>query len=148
LRDGAAVRALVNHATAKVIGRTKAGTLTLRKDARGLRVAIDPPNTSVARDVIESIQRRDITGMSFGFSVLADEWRMDHGLPIRYLTDMQIAKSRSSRGLPTRARMWRWRSDRFSASSRRSGRRSTGWKNGTEHRSRRVDTRAAASGGP
>lgn len=90
IREALDVRALVDHDSGKVIGRTKAGTLMLRKSRRGLEVEIDPPNTTAARDLLESIERGDISGMSFGFRVLSDEWHMDDGEPVRDVTDMII----------------------------------------------------------
>ena len=52
LREGLDVRALVDHDPSKVLGRTKAGTLTLAKDAHGLRAEIDPPDTNAGRDIL------------------------------------------------------------------------------------------------
>jgi HK97 family phage prohead protease len=89
---GADVRALVDHDSSKIIGRTRAGTLALRKTSRGLQVEIDPPNTSYARDILESVSRGDVTGMSFGFRVLSDEWRMEDGMPLREVQDMDISE--------------------------------------------------------
>ncbi len=90
LRDALDVRALVDHKSAKVLGRVSAGTLKLRTDSRGLAVEIDPPDTTVARDVLELIRRRDISGMSFAFRTLKDEWRMDGDTPIREVLDMSV----------------------------------------------------------
>jgi len=92
LREGLDVRALIDHDTGKVIGRTTAGTLSMRKDKRGLRIEIDPPNTSYARDLLESVSRGDISGMSFGFRVLTDDWRMEDGEPVRDVYDMTISE--------------------------------------------------------
>lgn len=89
---GGDVRALVDHDSSKIIGRTRAGTLQLRKTSRGLQVEIDPPDTSYARDLIESVSRGDVDGMSFGFRVLSDDWRMDDGVPLREVTDMEISE--------------------------------------------------------
>ena len=61
------VRALFNHNSACILGRTTAGTLRLTTDARGLRYEIDPPDTQAARDLIASIRRGDVTGSSFAF---------------------------------------------------------------------------------
>ena len=66
---GGDVRALVDHDSSKVLGRTKAGTLSIMEDKHGLLVSIDPPDTTYARDIIESLKRGDISGMSIGFSI-------------------------------------------------------------------------------
>ena len=70
LRENLDVRALVNHDSAKVLGRTTAGTLRLAKDAHGLRVEIHAPDTTAGRDIVTSVQRGDVTGMSFEFAVV------------------------------------------------------------------------------
>jgi len=78
------VRALINHNSDKILGRTKSGTLRLSTDERGLFYEIDPPDTSYARDLIESLKRGDITQSSFAFSVEKDSWNEDgEGIPIR-----------------------------------------------------------------
>ena len=73
LKD-ADVRALIDHDSGRVIGRSSAGTLRLVEDERGLAVEIDLPDTSDGRDIATLVERGDIDGMSFGFRVTHDEW--------------------------------------------------------------------------
>ena len=68
------VRALIDHDSARVLGRTKAGTLRLSEDERGLRFDVDLPATTIAADLKASMARGDIDQASFGFSVAREEW--------------------------------------------------------------------------
>lgn len=63
------VRALFNHDPNIILGRSRAGTLTLSEDDIGLRYEITPPNTQTAKDLVESIRRGDISQSSFAFSM-------------------------------------------------------------------------------
>lgn len=71
------VRALINHQSSLILGRTSADTLQISVDSRGLHYRIDPPDTQYARDLIASIQRGDITQSSFAFQVEDDNWNED-----------------------------------------------------------------------
>lgn len=76
LAAGADVRSLFNHNPDAILGRTKAGTLALRSDDVGLHFRVVLPDTSYARDLHESVERGDVTGASFAFTVDAggEEW--------------------------------------------------------------------------
>jgi HK97 family phage prohead protease len=88
LAGGDDIRALVDHNHEKLLGRTSSGTLRLREDNVGLRFEIDMPNTSVARDLSELINRGDVSGCSFGMYVMDEEW--DNTGSIRTVTDAEI----------------------------------------------------------
>ncbi len=77
LASNADILALVDHDPAKVIGRTRSGSLKLAEDARGLAFTIDLPDTTAARDVLALVERGDAGGMSFGFNVPkgGDDWQ-------------------------------------------------------------------------
>lgn len=85
------VRALFNHDSNLPLGRYIAGrsnnTLRLQEDATGLYYEIDPPDTSVGRDLMVSIDRGDITGSSFAFRVLTDNWRTVNGEQLREIEE-------------------------------------------------------------
>jgi HK97 family phage prohead protease len=59
-------------------------------DDVGLRVEIDPANTQAGRDVVESIRRGDIDGMSFGFQVIRDDWAERDGKALRTIHDLSL----------------------------------------------------------
>jgi len=63
------IKFLWNHDSGEILGSTRAGTLTLSEDDRGLKVEGMLPNTSRGRDVAELLRRGDVDAMSFGFSV-------------------------------------------------------------------------------
>lgn len=69
------VRGLFNHDPDHLLGRTASGTMRLSSDKNGLRYEIDPPDTSVGRDVRESMRRGDLSGSSFAFHVTEQTWR-------------------------------------------------------------------------
>ena len=73
------VKLLWNHDSSMVLGSTRAGTLTLTEDAHGLKVDATLPDTSAGRDARVLIQRGDVTGFSFGFTVPkgGDTWNED-----------------------------------------------------------------------
>lgn len=74
LARGDDIRALVGHDSKMVIGRRSANTLSITEDEKGLRVEIAVPDTTAGRDLVVSVKRSDITGMSFGFVTVKDEW--------------------------------------------------------------------------
>lgn len=69
LRSGRDVLALVDHDPARVLARTRSGTLRLAEDGRGLAFDLDVPETQAGRDVLALAERGDLGGMSFGFTV-------------------------------------------------------------------------------
>ena len=68
------VRALINHDTTLVLGRTSAHTLELRQDERGLwgKIAINP-NDSDAMNLYARVKRGDVTQCSFGFDIISED---------------------------------------------------------------------------
>jgi HK97 family phage prohead protease len=72
LKSGADILALVDHDAAKVLARTKSGTLKLIEDNKGLAFSLDVPDTQPGHDVLTLAQRGDLGGMSFAFTVPKD----------------------------------------------------------------------------
>lgn len=68
------IRALINHDTTLVVGRTKAGTLELRTDNFGLfgRISINPKDLD-AVNAYERVKRGDVDQCSIGFNIIREE---------------------------------------------------------------------------
>lgn len=75
------VRFLVNHDTSKIpLARSRKNTdnstmkLTVDDDGLSIRVALDTENNTEAMNLYSAVQRGDISGMSFMFSIDSAEW--------------------------------------------------------------------------
>lgn len=76
------VRALTNHDTTLVLGRTTAGTLTLKADERGLwgSITINQADQD-ALNLYERVKRGDVSQCSFGFDILEQDIEYKDGEP-------------------------------------------------------------------
>ena len=90
LSEGADVRALIDHNPSLILGRTVSGTLRLETDPTGLLVEITPPDTTYARDLMVSLERGDVTQMSFAFVTKQDTWAKEGTTNIRTLLDVDL----------------------------------------------------------
>lgn len=90
LRD---VRLLVNHDTSMIpLARSRRNnpnsTMQLSPDKNGMaiRANIDTENNSDARNLYSAVERGDIDGMSFMFSIQDEEWEnLDTDYPTRHI---------------------------------------------------------------
>jgi HK97 family phage prohead protease len=91
VRESRDIKALFNHDSSKVLGSTRAGTLSLASDAVGLRFFCQIPDTSWGADARETIGRGDATGCSFRFYVVKDRVEERGAGPmLRTLLDVDI----------------------------------------------------------
>ena len=76
------VRALCNHDTALVLGRTTANTLMLRDDERGLwgSIIINQADQD-AMNLYERVRRGDVSQCTFGFDILDQDVEYQDGQP-------------------------------------------------------------------
>lgn len=76
------VRALANHDSTLVLGRTTAGTLTLRTDERGLwgSIVVNQQDQD-AMNLYERVRRGDVSQCSFGFDILDQDVQYQDGEP-------------------------------------------------------------------
>jgi HK97 family phage prohead protease len=81
---------LFNHDPNMIIGRVSARTLNLSIDRIGLRYECDPPENQVGKFVTQSIERKDVTGSSFGFEVTEQVWREQEDRLIREIVEVRL----------------------------------------------------------
>lgn len=94
LRD---VRFLINHNTdmiplARSRNNNANSTMQMTVDANGMtiRVNLDTENNTEARNLYSAVERGDISGMSFMFSVAEDKWEdVDTDHPTRHIVSIR-----------------------------------------------------------
>lgn len=87
------VRFLVNHDTSKIpLARSRKNNknstmqLTVDNDGMAIRVTLDTENNADARSLYSAVQRGDISGMSFMFSIDDEEWEnLESDHPTRHI---------------------------------------------------------------
>jgi len=94
------IRMYVNHDSSQLLASSRARTLRLVEDERGLKVEADLPDTSPGRDMAYLVKRGDISAMSFGFSVPAggDAWSDDGAT--RVLSEVRLHEVSIVTGFP------------------------------------------------
>jgi hypothetical protein len=82
------VVAVFNHDPNYLLGRTSSGTLELSSDEKGLKYSVMPPATRA--DILELINRRDVKGSSFAFTVSKDgeSYASDAGGAVRSIREV------------------------------------------------------------
>lgn len=86
------VRALINHESSRVLGRTKSKTLELKADERGLygKIKINE-NDQDAMNLYERVKRGDVDQCSFGFFINSEEREArSDGSQLYTLTDVDL----------------------------------------------------------
>lgn len=91
LASGRDVKLLFDHSAGRVMASTKAGTLKLWEDGQGLAFSADVGTERAwIKDELITIDRREVTSMSFGFATVADSWLHDPSRPVRTLIDVEL----------------------------------------------------------
>lgn len=95
IKENQEVLARAEHDTRLLLGRRSNGTCRVTADAKGLLYEIDVPDTQAGRDLMTLVERGDIRGSSFAFSIPNPEtdqrWsRTAEGGPLRELLDLNI----------------------------------------------------------
>lgn len=85
------IRALINHETRLVLGRTTIGTLTLRVDEHGLWGRIEINENDVdAMNLWYRVQRGDVDQCSIGFEILEEKTSVDEATGAVHWTILRV----------------------------------------------------------
>lgn len=111
IRPGAFTKTLAENANVTLryqhnlmglpLASTRAGTMSLVEDERGLRVRAELPDNEWGRPVRDAILRGDIAGMSFRYKKVLDKWDKDtEGENVRSLLEVRLDKEISVTEFP------------------------------------------------
>ena len=85
------VRALTNHDTTLVLGRTTNGTLMLRVDDHGLWGSVEVnENDQDAVNAHARVERGDVSQCSFGFDILDEELMREDGNDVWHIRKVKL----------------------------------------------------------
>jgi HK97 family phage prohead protease len=94
LKNNPDIFCLYAHDTSKVLASTKAKTLRIWEDEKGVKFQADLVNNSWGNDVLQSIKRKDTTGMSFGFKVPTgyETWTRENNQIVRKIEKLTLGE--------------------------------------------------------
>jgi HK97 family phage prohead protease len=84
------IRIVAHFNLGEILGRTKSGTATVNEDGRGLQFACLPPATSLANDLLISIQRKDVLGAAAAIVPTQQRWEMLAGDRVRIVEQARL----------------------------------------------------------
>ncbi|HAU5457442.1 phage major capsid protein [Cronobacter sakazakii] len=98
LQDDSVMRSIATVKTTKTneyqklvsVGGTTVNRGTEGEARTGLRFELTPPNTQLGNDVLELVERGDISGMSFGFRALKEAWDIGQSPYLRTVTAAEL----------------------------------------------------------
>lgn len=92
LAMGSNVPALWHHKSDALLATTRAKTLLLREDDKGLAFKMTLPDTTHGRDLAALVERGDVAGCSFGFVVRpgGERWSKTSGKLVRELLALDL----------------------------------------------------------
>lgn len=95
LADGHNIFAMYNHDDGKILGSTKARSLTLTVDEVGLAFELRVNDSiSYAKDLYALVQEGSIDGCSFGFYVTDDSWvTTTEGIDLRVIKEIELIET-------------------------------------------------------
>ncbi len=92
LASDSPIAALLEHRPELILGKKSAGTLTLTEGPDGVHAEIEVGDTSYGRDLLTSMGRKDVDGMSAAFFIQDRKWEMRGGQRVRVITQAALVE--------------------------------------------------------
>lgn len=86
------------HNKSRILSSTVNDTLVLKEDKKGLHIDAVISPTSWGKDVYQLIKDKIIQGLSFGMTVLKEDWTIgDNGYPLRTISKIKLSEVSATR---------------------------------------------------
>lgn len=86
------------HNKSRILSSTVNDTLELKEDKKGLHIDAVISPTSWGKDVYQLIKDKIIRGLSFGMTVLKEDWTIgDNGYPLRTISKIKLSEVSATR---------------------------------------------------
>ncbi|MFG3614380.1 phage major capsid protein [Rummeliibacillus stabekisii] len=86
------IKLLLNHDNTKILARTSNGSLEVKEENGQVVMSAVLPETSDGKDAYELVKKQLAGGLSFGFTVLKDEWSFENGVAKRQVAKMALSE--------------------------------------------------------
>lgn len=90
LQESRDILGLYDHATGNLLARTSNGSLRFNDTEAGLEYELDLPDTQLGRDTYEMCKSGLLSGCSFGFSAIKDDWTYENNEEVRVILEARL----------------------------------------------------------
>lgn len=90
LQESRDILGLYDHNNGNLLARTSNGSLRFNDTDAGLEFDIDLPDTQLGRDTYEMCRSSLLSGCSFGFTAIRDEWSYEDGQETRVILEARL----------------------------------------------------------
>ena len=90
LAESKDIRCLYSHEDGNLLARTRNNSLVFTDGEDGLRFRFEAPETTLGNDVLSMVRTGLLSGCSFGFSVITDDWHLVNGQEVRDLVEVRL----------------------------------------------------------
>lgn len=90
LQESRDILGLYDHNNGNLLARTSNGSLRFNDTDAGLEFEIDLPDTQLGKDTYSMVRSGLLSGCSFGFTAIRDEWSYEAGQETRVILEARL----------------------------------------------------------